>query len=122
RSVALAQAACDLHVAAPIYTDAAAMLAEVRPDIVHVLTPPQTHAPLVRQALAAGAHVICEKPMTGTAEETGALLDAAAAAGRVLVESRNLLFNDPVIALLEAIRAGRLGEIRECDVLLQLDF
>lgn len=122
RSVALAQAACDLHIAAPIYTDAAAMLAEVRPDIVHVLTPPQTHAPLVRQALAAGAHVICEKPMTGTAGETGMLLDAAAAAGRVLVESRNLLFNDPVIALLEAIRAGRLGEIRECDVLLQLDF
>ena len=122
RSAALAQAACDLYTPAPIFTDAAQMLAEERPDIVHVLTPPQTHDALVRQALAAGAHVICEKPMTGTADETAALLDTAAAAGRVLVESRNLLFNDPVIALLETIRAGRLGTVRECDVLLQLDF
>jgi predicted dehydrogenase len=122
RSVALAQAARDHYVPAPIYTDAAAMLAEERPDVVHVLTPPQTHGLLVRQALAAGAHVICEKPMTGTADETAALLGAAADAGRVLVESRNLLFNDPVIALLETVRAGRLGAIRECDVLLQLDF
>jgi predicted dehydrogenase len=76
----------------------------------------------VRQALAAGAHVICEKPMAGTAGETAELLDAAVVAGKVLVESRNLLFNDPVIALLETIQSGRLGAIRECDVLLQLDF
>jgi predicted dehydrogenase len=122
KSVALAEAARDLYSPAPVYTDATAMLEEQRPDVVHVLTPPQTHDALVRQALAAGAHVICEKPMTGTAAETAALLDAAAAAGRVLVESRNLLFNDPVIALLDTIRAGRLGTVRECDVLLQLDF
>ena len=82
RSAALAQAACDLYTPAPVFTDAAQMLAEERPDIVHVLTPPQTHDALVRQALAAGAHVICEKPMTGTADETAALLDTAAAAGR----------------------------------------
>jgi len=122
RSAALAEAARDSFVPAPIFTDAAAMLAEERPDIVHVLTPPQTHDALVRQALAADAHVICEKPMTGTAQETAALLDAAVAAGRVLVESRNLLFNDPVLALFETIRSGRLGTVRECDVLLQLDF
>jgi predicted dehydrogenase len=122
RSAALAQAAGNLYTPAPVYTDAEQMLAEARPDVVHVLTPPQTHDMLVRQALAAGAHVICEKPMTGTAEETASLLQAAEAAGRVLVESRNLLFNDPVFALLETVRSGRLGTVRECDVLLQLDF
>ncbi|MBN9507143.1 MAG: Gfo/Idh/MocA family oxidoreductase [Altererythrobacter sp.] len=122
KSAALAQAACDHYAAAPVYTDASAMLANEKPDIVHVLTPPQTHDAIVRQALAAGAHVICEKPMTGTAAETAGLLEAAAAAGRVLVESRNLLFNDPVLSLLETIRAGRIGTVRECDVLLQLDF
>jgi predicted dehydrogenase len=122
RSRALAEAASDLHAPAPVYTDAAAMLAAERPEVVHVLTPPSSHDPLVRLALAHGAHVVCEKPMTGTAQETAALLDAAAAADRLLVESRNLLFNDPVIELLELIRAGRLGTVRECDVLLQLDF
>lgn len=122
RSRALAEAAAGLHVAAPVYTDAAEMLAAERPDVVHVLTPPSSHDALVRLALAHGAHVVCEKPMTGTAPETAALLDAAAAADRVLVESRNLLFNDPVLELMAMIAQGRLGTVRECDVLLQLDF
>ncbi len=122
RSRALAEAARNRFGAGTVYTDAEAMLAAERPDVVHVLTPPQTHDALVRQALAAGAHVVCEKPMTGTAAETAALIEAAAAAGRVLVESRNLLFNDPVIALLAMIAEGRLGTVRECDILLSLDF
>lgn len=122
RSPALAEAAAELHVAALTYTDAAAMLAATRPDVVHVLTPPSSHDALVRLALDHGAHVVCEKPMTGRAAETAALLEAAAAADRILVESRNLLFNDPIIALRDMIAAGKLGTVRECDVLLQLDF
>lgn len=122
RSRAMAEAARNHFADVPVYTDAEAMLAAERPEVVHVLTPPQTHDALVRQALAAGAHVVCEKPMTGTAVETAGLLDAAAAANRVLIESRNLLFNDPVIALLAMIAEGRLGEVRECDILLNLDF
>lgn len=123
RSRAMADAAGrHFGMAVPLYTDAEEMLAAERPDIVHILTPPQTHDPLVRAALAAGAHVVCEKPMTGSAAETAGLLEAAQKAGKVLVESRNLLFNDPVLALLELVRAGRLGEVRECEVLLTLDF
>lgn len=105
-----------------IFTDSSEMLAELKPDIVHVLTPPQTHDALVRQALDANAHVVCEKPMCGTAAETAALIDAAATAGRELVESRNLLFNDTVIDLMRLIADGRLGGVRECDILLSLDF
>lgn len=123
RSRAMAEAAArHFGLPAPIYTDAEAMLAAERPDIVHVLTPPQTHDPLVRAALAAGAHVVCEKPMTGSAAETAGLLEAAREAGKVVVESRNLLWNDPVLELLAMVRAGRLGEVRECEVLLTLDF
>lgn len=123
RSLAMATAARDhFALTAPVFTDAAEVLAETRPDIVHVLTPPQTHDALVRQAIAGGAHVICEKPMTGSADETAALLDFAARSGRVLMESRNLLFNDPVLALRDMIAAGRLGRVRECDILLHLDF
>lgn len=123
RSRAMADAAGrHFGLAVPLYTDADAMLAAETPDVVHVLTPPQTHDNLVRAALAAGAHVICEKPMTGSARETAALIEAASAADRVLVESRNLLFNDPVIDLLAMVRAGRLGTVRECEILLSLDF
>lgn len=121
-SPALAAAAGERFGAGAVHTDFATLLADARPDIVHVLTPPHTHDAIVRQALAAGAHVICEKPMTGTQRETAALLDAAAQVGKVLVESRNLIFNDAVVALQGMIAAGKLGRVVECDVLLSLDF
>ena len=122
RSAALAGAAAERFDAEASYVDFDALLETARPDVVHVLTPPHTHDAIARAALAAGAHVICEKPLTGTERDTGALLDAAAAAGRVLQESRNLLFNDPVIALRRLIADGRLGRILECEVLLSLNF
>ena len=103
------------------FTDAAAMLDDVRPDVVHVLTPPQTHASLIRMSLEAGAHVICEKPMTGHADETEVLLAEARARGRMLVESRNLLFNDVTQAIDLLVQQGKLGLVREVDVLLSLD-
>lgn len=88
--MAAAAAAFDLKV--KLYADAEAMLLAERPDVVHVLTPPQTHSRLVRAALDTDAHVISEKPMTGSADETAALIEAARNAGKLLVESRNLLF------------------------------
>ncbi len=122
RSLAMAEAAVAKFGKGTAYSDSARMLAEARPDVVHVLTPPHTHDALVREALAAGAHVVCEKPMTGTASETAVLLDFAAAQGRMLIESRNLLFNDPVLELQAMIARGDLGRVIECDVLLSLDF
>ena len=103
------------------FTDAAAMLADVGPDVVHVLTPPQTHASLTRMSLAAGAQVICEKPMAGSAADTAALLQEARELGRILVESRNMLFNDVALALDRMVKEGRLGSVREVDVGLSLD-
>lgn len=103
------------------FLDAATMLKEVSPDIVHILTPPQTHSALVRMSLEVGAHVICEKPMTGSATETEALLADARKHGKFLIESRNLLFNDVAIAIDRLIADGRLGQVREVEVLLSLD-
>jgi predicted dehydrogenase len=108
--------------AARAFTDHLAMLAETRPDVVHVLTPPHTHVPIARDCLDSGAHVICEKPMASNAEETSGLLDHAAKRGRLLVESRNYLFNDQVIEIEKIIASGKLGEVREIDLILSLDF
>lgn len=103
------------------FTDASTMLKDVKPDVVHVLTPPQTHDPLVRMSLEAGAHVICEKPMTGSAAQTEALLAEARKHGRILVESRNLLFNDVTQAIDRLVSDQKLGSVHEVDVLLSLD-
>ena len=98
------------------YTDLEAMLAEARPDVVHVLTPPHTHRPIAAACLEAGAHVICEKPVTPTYPELVDLLEVAMTAGRHLMESHNYRFNRPVLDLVEAIEEGRLGAVREVEV------
>ncbi|HEY1143447.1 MAG TPA: Gfo/Idh/MocA family oxidoreductase [Sphingomicrobium sp.] len=122
RSKAAASFAAKRFHAAGWYTDHRQMLAEAKADVVHVLTPPQTHVAIARDCLEAGANVVCEKPMAPTASEAQGLLDFAAQRGRLLVESRNYLFNDPVIQIERIIQSGRLGEVREVDLLLSLDF
>jgi predicted dehydrogenase len=121
RSPALAELACRRYGADQATTDADEMLATVRPDVVHVLTPPNTHVALVQLALEAGAHVICEKPLAPSAADTSALMDTAAACGRAVVESRNYLFNDVVVDIERHIRNGALADVREVDVALSLD-
>jgi len=103
------------------FLNAEEMLAATRPDVVHVLTPPQSHRPLVSLCLNAGAHVVCEKPMTASASETAELLALARQQGKWLVESRNLLFNDIVLKIDRLLDDGTLGEVREIDLLLSLD-
>lgn len=102
-------------------TDVDEALELVRPDVVHILTPPRTHPQMVRRALAAGSRVICEKPLAPTSDETRELLDLAASAGRTVVETRNVLYNDEVLRLDRELAAGRLGEVREVDVSLALE-
>lgn len=55
------------------FTDYAAMLREVRPDIVLIATPPAQHAPMSIAAMEAGAWVLCEKPPCGSLAELDAI-------------------------------------------------
>ena len=75
------------------FTDHRAMLEKVRPDVVHVTTPPTSHFRLAMDALEAGAHVIVEKPATTSFEELEALVRRAQETGRALVEDYNYVFN-----------------------------
>ncbi|MGI9052517.1 MAG: Gfo/Idh/MocA family protein [Ilumatobacteraceae bacterium] len=120
-SPALAGLTADRFGARVACTDVDTLLADVAPDVVHVLTPPRTHPSLIRRCLAAGSHVICEKPLAPSADETAAVLAAADSAGRRLIETRNLLYNDVVNAMDHAIASDRFGEVREVDVSLALD-
>lgn len=96
------------------------MLAELRPDVVHVLTPAHTHVPLVTECIEAGAHVIVEKPLALTNREFRALWDFARSRGRRLVEDHNYRFNEPILEIERLLRHGRLGDVREVEVRLSL--
>lgn len=103
------------------FTDTGAMLAETRPEVVHVLTPPHTHAAIVEQCLDAGAHVVCEKPVTPTRGEYERLRDIARGRGLALTENHNYLWNRPVRRIHGFIERGLLGEVREVEVGMTLD-
>ncbi len=65
------------------YDDPDRMLARHRPDVVHICSPNHLHAPHAIAAFAAGAHVLCEKPMATSVDECRRMIDAATAAGKV---------------------------------------
>ncbi len=73
--------------------DVDALLAEA-PDVVHITTSPWSHADIAIRAFAHGAHVFTEKPMAMDSAEARAMVDAAAAADRLLCVSHNFLFSD----------------------------
>jgi predicted dehydrogenase/nucleoside-diphosphate-sugar epimerase len=75
-------------------------------DVVHVVTPPATHATAAREVLLAGAHVYVEKPFTETSREAGELLDLAASRGLLVCSGHQLLFEPPTREL-----ADRLASI-----------
>src|SRR5437870_1310748 len=68
-------------------------MAEARPDVIHVLTPPASHRALALEALAMGCHVLVEKPMAESAEECDEMIARAAEAGRVLSVNHSARFD-----------------------------
>jgi predicted dehydrogenase len=115
-SRALAESAAERFGVAAWFTDHRAMLDQVRPDVVHITTPPVSHFPLAMDALAAGSHVIVEKPVTAARAELDVLLRSARQHGRVLVEDYNYLFNAPVRRMVELMDSGELGEVLDVEV------
>lgn len=99
------------EVGAEAFADCATMLERVRPDAVDVCTPPAMHRPNVEAALAAGAHVICEKPLADTPSNALAMVEAAAASGRLLMTAFCHRFHPPVARLKRLIEAGTLGRV-----------
>jgi predicted dehydrogenase len=119
-SPAMAKFAAGRFAAEAAYTDYKTMLAEARPDVVHILTPPHTHARLVADCLAAGVHVLVEKPVAPTHAEFLTLAEQARFAGKRLIEDHNYRFNAPVLAIEKLVAAGDIGDVREVDVRMSL--
>src|SRR5262245_56049974 len=71
----------------PGFTDHGEMLRQARPDAVVISTPHTYHAAQILDSLAAGSHVLCEKPMTCTVAEARAVCDAARESDRVMMVS-----------------------------------
>jgi predicted dehydrogenase/nucleoside-diphosphate-sugar epimerase len=78
-------------------------------DVVHILTPPETHAQLAVAALNSGCHVLVEKPLAMNTDEVDCITAAAARAGKLLSVDHSLLYDRFVLRALGLVRSGAIG-------------
>jgi predicted dehydrogenase len=96
---------------APVYPSYEAMLEDGRVDVVHLTTPNHLHYPQVKQALAAGKHVVCEKPLAMSSEQSGELVELAERSGLVHCTNFNIRFYPQCHEARARIAAGQVGEV-----------
>jgi predicted dehydrogenase len=108
RTLAAAQA----FGAAPAFGNVTAMLRETKPDVLHICTPNHLHTEQALAAFAAGAHVVCEKPLATSSDEARRLIDAAQKSNRTGGVCYNYRGYPLVEHLRARIRAGEYGTPR----------
>ena len=81
-------------------------------DVVHICTPNHLHAPLAEAALAAGKHVVCEKPLAMDASQAQNLVEAAADAGKQAAVPFVYRYYPIVREARARVRQGRTGPLR----------
>ncbi|MBB3812547.1 putative dehydrogenase [Xanthomonas arboricola] len=96
-----------------VLADLDTALADPALDAVVLATPNQTHAPFALQALAAGKHVLVDKPFALDAAQARAVVAAAAAAGRIVSVFQNRRWDADFLTVRRLIDEGQLGEVVE---------
>jgi predicted dehydrogenase len=99
----------DRYAGTAYFEDIDRLLSEVRPDVVHITTPPQSHYPVALRCLDAGCHVFVEKPFTMNEDEAIRLIAAAESRNRKVCVDHNLQFTGPAVRMRELIDRGFLG-------------
>jgi predicted dehydrogenase len=94
------------------FADAESLVTAPDVDVVHICTPNHLHAPLAHAALAAGKHVVCEKPLALDREQAAELVRAADAAGMVAVVPFAYRFYPLVREARARVASGAIGPLR----------
>jgi predicted dehydrogenase len=104
-----------------VFSDFDQMLTDARPDVVHITTPPHTHAALACQALAAGAHVYVEKPFALDASEADRVFRAAKVARRLVCAGHDQLFDPCWLECRARVAGGEVGRVVHVDSVIGYD-
>lgn len=104
-----------------MFDSSARMLAETRPDVVHVTTPPHTHRGIVLQCLAAGAHVYVEKPFTVDADEATDIIASAEARRLRVCLGHDQLFDPIWQECRQRVMSGEIGAVVHIDAVQGYD-
>ncbi len=96
----------------PAYESFQAMLADTRVDVVHITSPNFLHYEQAKAVLAAGKHVVCEKPLAMNSWQSGELLELAERSGLVHAVNFNIRFYPTNQHVHGLVAEGGLGEVR----------
>lgn len=97
-----------------VFTDFDAMLSLEGLDAVSIVTPPHLHHEMVMKAIAAGKHIICEKPFAVDASQAREMWQAAEAAGLTAVIAHEFRYSSGRSAAKDLIDQGYIGKLRFC--------
>lgn len=96
----------------PAYASLDDLLADPAVQVVHVTSPNHAHYPQVEQILAAGRHVICEKPLAMTSAQSAELMALANGSGLVAAVCYNIRFYPLMQHARQMVQDGGLGDVR----------
>lgn len=99
------------------YDDIEELLRKEQPNIVHICTPPATHATLAIAAMEGGANVLVEKPMAMSVEDCDRMIATAERYGRRICVDHNRLFDPVILKARNLVDSGALGEIVSVEAL-----
>ena len=116
RELEKAQNTAGRHGIAKSFGNLEEMLSEIEPDIVSVCTPNVSHASIAKTCLEAGAHVLCEKPLTTKVGDAKELYALAASRSLHLVAAQTYRFWAEIQAAYDIVQTGVLGEIYYAEV------
>lgn len=105
----------------PSYAVLEEALERVGCDAVLVASPPETHHAVARDALEAGKHVLCEKPLATSLGDALDLVEVAERERRVLMVSQNYRYNAPFRTVQRVVVGGQLGELASVRVSCRRD-
>jgi D-xylose 1-dehydrogenase (NADP+, D-xylono-1,5-lactone-forming) len=88
------------------------LVADAGIDAIYCALPNSLHGVWTIRALAAGKHVLCEKPVAMNAAEAERMFDAAGKAGKILMEAFMYRTHPQTLAVMEAVRSGAIGKVR----------
>jgi len=117
----MAEQFCARHGVKFAYSDLIPLLEEQRPDVVHVTTPPKSHAPLALASIEAGSHVFVEKPLAESAEDAARIIHATERSRKKLTVGWTYYFDPAVRKMRTRVSQGLIGTPVHVEILQAYD-
>jgi predicted dehydrogenase len=106
------------HAIPRVHDDYDRLIADPELDAIYNPLPNGLHGKWTRAALAAGKHVLCEKPFTANAAEAREIAELAAASDRVVMEAFHYRYHPLALRVEEIIASGELGTLERVEAAL----